>query len=82
MSEFVIEDGIPLPDKRGSRQRGLTATLRVMKPGQSLLLAGRLASYGSTTNGLQKEGFEFQSRNVGDNVRLWVLKNPLLEGGA
>lgn len=83
MSEFVIEDGIPLPaETRGRKAGPLMATIKRMKPGQSVLVPEHPNKFNGSLGGLVKRGFKLKRAKVGDGFRLWVLKNPLLEGGA
>jgi len=73
-----IEDGVPLPTDLRKRTTGITAVMRQMKPGQSVLLP----QYRTTLNAgaarmaarlLGPEGFQFTMRTVEGGVRVWRL---------
>lgn len=75
---FKIEDDVPMPPGRAHRTYGVTATMRLMKPGQSILLP----QYRTTLNAgaarmaarlLGPEGYRFVMRTVEGGVRLWRI---------
>jgi len=80
VSEFIIEDGIPLAKVRGRGRNPsqFRATVVKMKTGQSALLPEPAKQYQGSASFLRRQGFELAFRNVGTGCRVWVLKNPLL----
>lgn len=74
MSGYVIEDGVPVPRaKAGRNPSSLTAALRAMGVGQSVLVADKeqrsLACYWG-----RLRPKKFVSRNVEGGVRIWRVE--------
>ncbi len=72
MTKYQIEKDIPVPEPRASS--GLTATLRQMAPGDSILVgdskAVGLVAYARKT---MPEGTKFTTRKEGDSRRVWRI---------
>lgn len=68
--EFTIEDDIPLPDGQMNASN-ITATLRSLKPGQSVFIPGKKAveMSGFVTNAGMRG--KLTMRTAPDGVRVW-----------
>lgn len=80
---FTIEKNIPLPKtRRGQRPRGLTAALRLLKVGDSVLVPyegntrrAAVGRAGSISSQLGKSiGFVFAMRTLDEGVRIWRIE--------
>jgi hypothetical protein len=70
VSEYKIEDGIPMPPAKNLV--GVTATLRKLTPGQSVLFPGRTpTNLGPFYRRLAPA--RFAARTVTGGVRVWRL---------
>lgn len=73
MDEFKIEKNVPIPPrkKRGLSKTGMTATLRTMKVGESVLFTTAISS--ACTLYRSVDG-KFTARIVKGGVRVWRTK--------
>jgi hypothetical protein len=79
MSEYVIEDGIPIPpDGRGKcRGTGLSGVIEKLQPNQSLFVADKTqAAVASTAQMLRSRNrvpasAQYATRKVEGGVRIW-----------
>lgn len=70
--EYKIEKGIPFP-KHANRQRGLTATIRKMEIGDSILVPNKTqGSVWSVLSSMKPK--KFTTRKDGTSTRIWRIK--------
>lgn len=68
MSEFKLEDGIPLPE---NKFQGVTAYLRAMTIGQSFLVPAHLRNLHGIAARLK---IRIKTRKECDSVRVWRIE--------
>jgi hypothetical protein len=76
MSDYTIERGIPLPEKRKSgKGHGLARVLREMQPGESTLVKDRtqrnMATQACQAARSAADGRTYALRATDDGVRVW-----------
>ena len=70
MTEYKIEDGIPMPKMRN---KGLIPTLRKLQIGQSIFVPGRNATSVSPSFYAARPA-RFCSRQIEGGVRIWRIE--------
>jgi len=75
---YIIEDGIPLPPRNQTKSLGISAAVRALQPGQSVVIDRSVRGISSTlTVAHRKTGRVYVSRVVdATHARVWCVAKP------
>lgn len=85
MPLLPIDRDIPAPagdGRKAHNDKGISRTLRRLKPGESFLIPGKDSTYASRLIYREKKrrpGADFVSRTREGGVRIWCLADPAAE---